>query len=93
MAGEASVKLKGQLTLIERENSMKNMSLVQSFKLLLKTEPEKTLMKVGITDEQDNLTTDGKALYDAWKFQQDKAAFTAAVATPLLADQEAEKKN
>lgn len=72
---------------------MENMSLVQRMKLIVKGEPEKTLQKTGITDEQDNLTADGREAFLGWMLEKNKVEFAAAVATPLLADQEVEKKN
>ena len=79
----------------EKQNNLvgKTMStLIQKFKMLGLGEPEKTLRLVGIQDEKGDLTEDGKALYNAWKFEQDKKAFSDAVATPLLAEQEKDKK-
>jgi hypothetical protein len=80
-------------TLIKQgNNNMASMTLVQKMKLALKSEPEKTFQKVGITDEKDELTADGTVLFHNWMFEKNKAEFNTAVAQPLLAEQEAEKK-
>lgn len=78
---------------LELVNDINNkiMNILEKFKLLGLGEPEKTFRKLGIQDEKGQLTSDGKALYEAWKFEQDKAAFKTIVCEPLLAEQEAEK--
>jgi hypothetical protein len=80
------------IKMIKQGNSMANMTLVQKMKLALKSEPEKTFQKVGITDEKDELTADGTVLFHNWLFEKSKAEFNTTVAQPLLAEQEAEKK-
>lgn len=67
-------------------------NLIEKIKMMTKGEPDKTFIKVGITDKEDNLTPDGQAAYLNWKFQQDKAAFNIEVAQPLLAEIEKETK-
>ncbi len=66
--------------------------LVNMFNNLFTPEPQKTFSKVGITDDQGNLTTEGTQLYLQWKLKQDQTAFKTEVADPLLAAIEAENK-
>ena len=82
-----------KLELIKQgNNNMANMTLVQKMKLALKSEPEKTFQKVGITDEKDELTADGTVLFHNWLFEKNKAEFNTEVAQPLLVEQEKESK-
>ena len=62
-------------------NFMSN--LLNKFKLALKTEPDKSLIKHGITDSEGTLTSEGETLYKNWQFQRDKQAFADEV-LPLL---------
>lgn len=66
-------------------------NLKQLWQSLTLQEPEKTFSKVGITDMEGNLTVEGKALYEQWRFEQDKAQFKTEVADKLLAEQEKKK--
>lgn len=68
-------------------------SLLDKVKLLTLGEPEKTFRKLGIQDSNGDLTVEGKALYDAWKFKKDQDAFRLEVADPLLKEMEDEKAN
>lgn len=71
----------------------KNMNIIERFKLFGLGEPEKSFRILGIQNDKGELTSDGKALYDAWKFEQDKKAFNEAVVAPLMAELEKEKEN
>ncbi len=66
-------------------------SLLEKAKMLVLGEPEKTFRKLAIQDDKGDLTTEGRALYESWKFEKDKAAFKTEVCEPLLAELEAEK--
>ena len=68
----------------------KNMNIKSVWNQIKRSEPEKTFNKLGITDENDELTAEGLSLYQNWRFQQDKAQFKTEVADPILAEQEKE---
>lgn len=80
-----------ELKLINKKGTT-NMGLKQTWNAIKRGEPEKTFFKLGITDENDELTADGMALYQNWRFQQDKAQFKTDVADPIVEAQEEEKK-
>lgn len=71
-----------------RENKLTNnniiMSLVSKFKSIVRTEPEKTLVKVGVLDEELSLTTEGSDLFLQFLFEKNKAEFKTEVADKLV---------
>lgn len=72
-------------------NKTKSMSkLNEIFKSLSRTEPEKSFVKVGITDKNDELTPEGTTLFLSYLLEKNKADFNATVVQPLLAEQEKE---
>lgn len=78
---------------LELINNNKNMNLIEKYKLTLKGEPEKTLIKTGIMSSEEILTSDGKDLFFEWLFQQNKKQFTDEVASKILKEEEKENKN
>lgn len=71
------------------ENKLTNnktiiMSLVAKFKSIVRTEPEKTLVKVGVLDEELSLTTEGKDLFLQFLFEKNKVEFKTEVADKLV---------
>lgn len=77
---------------LELINKGKNMNIKSVWNQIKRSEPEKTFNKLGITDENDELTAEGLSLYQNWRFQQDKAQFKTEVADPILAEQEKDSK-
>jgi len=73
-------------------NNNNNMNLIQKFKLNLKSEPEKTLIKTGIMNQDETLTCEGKDLFFEWLFQANKEKFTEEVASKLLEEQKRDEK-
>ncbi len=69
----------------------KKMSLISKLMLQLKSEPEKSFIKAGVTNADGTLTCEGKELYENWRFQQDAAQFNTDVVQPLLAQMKEEK--
>ena len=70
------------------ETNNKTMNIKESFVLMMKSEPEKTFRKTGLTNGDDILTEDGQKVFLAWllkKFQDD---FKKEVADELLKEQE-----
>lgn len=82
-----------ELNILDKSNNNQNtMNILEKFKLLGLGEPEKTFRILGIQNDKGELTGEGKALYEAWRFEQDKKDFSAAVCTPLMTELEKEKK-
>jgi hypothetical protein len=71
---------------IEETNPIKNMNLVQKFKLMTKSEPEKSFIEKGIMDENEALTEDGKTLFTAYLLQRFKAEFKTDVVDKIELD-------
>ena len=67
-------------------------SLKEKFVLSLTPEPQKTFRKLGLTNGDNLLTDEGKAIYESWRFQKDQQAFYDEVAKAMLAEKEAEAK-
>ena len=69
------------------------MDLLKKFADALMGEPEKSLQKYGVTDERGNLTSQGAALYQNWKFKQDLEAFQKDVLAVLIKADKKSKKD
>lgn len=67
-------------------------TLIEKAKLAFKKEPEKSFIKVGVMDANENLTTEGKDLLFAFLLEKNKDAFKTEVVDPILKEIEAEKK-
>lgn len=65
-------------------------NLIQKAKLALKGEPEKTFIKAGVMDSDENLTAEGQTLFLTYLLKEKAADFKAAVIDPILADKDAE---
>lgn len=68
-----------------------NMNIKSTWNAIKRSEPEKTFHKLGITDDNDDLTEEGLSLYQNWKFQQDKTTFKTEVADKIAAAQDDEE--
>lgn len=77
------------LTLIEDK---KNMNILEKFTIALKSEPEKTFRKTGITNGDDLLTEDGQKIFLSWLLKKNGETFKAEVADGLLKDVEDKNK-
>lgn len=64
------------------------MNLVEKFKLALKSEPEKTFIKAGVTTADGALTPDGKSLFEAYLLNKHGADFKKDVVDPIVAAEE-----
>lgn len=67
-------------------------SLVQKFADLFIKEPQKSFRKSGVTDTNDQLTSDGKELLMNWLLAKHKDEFLKDVITPILEAEEAKKE-
>ncbi len=62
------------------------MSLISKLMLSLKSEPEKSFIKAGITQASGEFTCEGKELFINWLFQDEatRTKFNTEVAQPIL---------
>lgn len=72
------------------KSNNKIMSLIEKAKLAFKSEPEKSFIKVGVMDSNENLTIDGKELLLTYLLEKNKDDFKTTVVDPILAEQEKE---
>lgn len=79
-----------QETKLEDKKVKKDMSIIEKFALSLKSEPEKTYRKTGITDSRDILTDEGQKIFLTWLLKKNDK-FLEEVATPLLEEIEKDK--
>lgn len=77
------------LKLIKSNNVTNNMNLIEKAKLAFKSEPEKSFIKAGVMDSNENLTFDGKELFLTYLLQKNKDDFKTTVIDPILAEDEA----
>lgn len=68
-----------------------NMDLLNSFKNLFLTEPDKTFRKLHIIHDSGLLTEEGKDLFLNFMFRQHKDEFYKQVAEPLLQERKEDK--
>lgn len=66
--------------------------LTEQFALLRKKEPQKSFFKLGITDQDDQLTEEGQELFIQWLLDINEKEFNDAVVQPLLKEQKSNKK-
>lgn len=79
---------KGELKII-KSNSKNTMNLKEQFALAFKKEPQKSYIKAGIMDSDENLTDDGKDIYLDYLMNND-TDFKKDVVDPILKEQSAE---
>ena len=70
----------------------KSMNILEKFTIALKSEPEKTFRKTGITNGDDLLTEDGQKIFLSWLLKKNGDVFNAEVANGLLKDVEDKEK-
>lgn len=68
-----------------------NGSLTEQFCLLFKSEPEKSFRMAGITNGDDQLTSDGQTVFLSWMLKKHGAEFLKEVVTPILEAKKEEK--
>lgn len=68
------------------------MDIKQRFLNSLKREPERSLMKSGITNQDDMLTSDGKEIFLAWLLQKNGLEFKKEVVDEMLKEIKKEEK-
>jgi hypothetical protein len=73
-------------------NNFNNMNIKEKFLTSLKKEPEKSFRKAEITNGDDMLTEDGKAIFLTWLLQKNGADFKKEVVDELLEEQKKEEK-
>lgn len=81
---EASIKL--------IEESKNNMNIKSIYKNITRKEPERSFVKAGITDSNDELTQEGKDLFLSFLLEQHKDEFNKTVVQPILEEQKKEDK-
>ncbi len=81
----------GDVDLVESKSPITNMSLLEKAKLAFKSEPEKSFIKVGVMDSQENLTTEGTALLLQFLLEKNKDVFKTEIVDPILKEIEDEK--
>jgi hypothetical protein len=67
------------------------MNILEKFTIALKSEPEKTFRKTGITNGDYFLTTDGEKIFLSWLLKKNGELFKTEVADGLLKDIEDKK--
>jgi len=71
-------------------------NLIPSFKALFRTEPQKSYIELGITDNQGVLTQEGRELYQQYTFEQSclttDSDFYKNIVKPLMDKKNEEKK-
>lgn len=68
------------------------MNIVEKIKLALKSEPEKSFIKAGIMDENENLTNDGRKVLETILVEKNKVELKEKVDMILVEEKEEEKK-
>lgn len=80
------------LELIAPLKTTNNMaSLIDQAKLAFKSEPEKSFIKIGVMDSNENLTPDGKELLLQYLLEMNKDDFKTTIVDPILAADEKAK--
>jgi len=79
------VKL-GEVEIISEPSNIKNImtNLTKKFRLLTKSEPEKTFIEQGVMDDNENLTTEGRALFEAFLITKFGPEFKTEVVDKLV---------
>lgn len=67
-------------------------NIIEKFKLITKTEPDKSAIKAGIRTTGDVFTSDGQTLFMEYLYQQNKDDFDKVVVQPILVDVEKDNK-
>lgn len=68
-----------------------NMSIKENFALFLTPEPQKTFRKLGITNGDNLLTSEGSIIFLTWLLGKNQDTFKTEVCDAMLAEQEKNK--
>ena len=77
-------------TLIKNNHSF-IMNLTQSFKAIFRTEPAKTFVKAGITNENGDMTSEGQTIFLSYLLQIHGDAFKKDIVDEILKEEKASK--
>ena len=84
-------------TTINQETKPKNQTfmsrLISSFKLMTKSEPEKTFIQAGVTDSNGNLSEEGKELFLAYLLAENGMKFKTDVVDAILEENKKQKND
>ena len=69
---------------VTKTNNTIIMSILKKFKELTRSEPEKSFVKVGVMNDNLDLTDEGTKLFIAFLFEQNKDKFKSEVVDKLL---------
>ena len=67
------------------------MNLTQSFKAIFRTEPAKTFVKAGITNENGDMTSEGQTIFLSYLLQIHGDAFKKDIVDEILKEEKASK--
>ena len=73
-------------------NKTTMINLRTSYNNIFKKEPQKSFEKLGITDENGFLTTDGRAIFDKWRLKRNQDEFFKEIVEPMKKQMEKDKK-
>ncbi len=62
------------------------MNLIEKAKLAFKGEPEKSFIKAGVMDSNENLTNEGQSLFLTYLLKKNGEDFKTTVIDPILAE-------
>ena len=89
---ERAITVKGEDIGSVKNNKSFVSNLIEKARMLIKVEPDKSLVNKGITDINDVLTEDGKELFYDFLYRQNKSAFvTDPAVAAILAEKEEDK--
>lgn len=81
-----------EVELVTKSNNKSMSSIKSIYKALRRGEPEATFVKVGIMNDNEELTTEGKEMFTDFLFKKFAAEFKTEVADPILAEMAKEEK-
>lgn len=82
---------KSEATIISEPNKIIMTNLIKKFNLLTKSEPEKTFIKAGVTDDNGTMTSEGLALFNAFMLSKHGNEFKKEVVDKILEEEEKSK--
>lgn len=70
-----------------KNNNNNNMTTLEKFALVFKSEPEKSFRKAGITNGDDLFTDEGQKIFLSWLLKKYGGDFKTEVVDPILAEE------
>lgn len=67
-------------------------NLKSKYAMILKGEPQKTLIKAGVLNSDESFTVEGRDLFEAWLLQKYGSEFKADVADKIVAEEAKSKE-